>query len=86
MNKDKYIVRSNRESGLGRFDLMIKDLQTKKGYIIELKITDGNIEEEAIKGLEQIENKKYYLDLINDGYKEIYKFAICFKDKECCIK
>lgn len=54
--------------------------------IIELKVTDGNIESEALKGIKQIEEKKYYLDLVSEGYQEIYKFAICFKDKECCVR
>ena len=58
---------------------MIKDLKTKKGMIIELKVTDNDIEE-AIKGINQIEEKEYYLDLVQEGY-EVYKFAIAFKDK-----
>ena len=84
LNNNRFIVRSNRESGLGRFDIMIKDLKTKKGYIIELKVTDGNIEE-AIKGINQIEEKEYYLDLVQEGYK-IYKYALAFKDKMGCVK
>ena len=54
---------------------MIKDLKTKKVMIIELKVTDNDIEEEAIKGINQIEEKEYYLDLVQEGY-EVYKFAI----------
>ena len=86
LNNTRFIVRSNRESGIGRFDVMIKDKERNIGMIIELKITDGNIEEEAIKGLNQIEEKKYYQDLVSDGYKTIYKYAICFKDKMACVK
>lgn len=86
LNNKRFIVRSNRESGIGRFDIMIKASDNSKGMIIELKITDSDMELEAIKGLNQIENKKYYQDLVNDGIKEIYKFAICFKDKECVVK
>lgn len=86
LNNKRFIVRSNREAGIGRFDVMIKDLKRNIGMIIELKVTDGDIESEALKGIKQIEEKKYYLDLVSDGYKEIYKFAICFKDKECCIR
>ena len=86
LNNTRFIVRSNRESGIGRFDVMIKDKERNIGMIIELKITDGNIEEEAIKGLNQLEEKKYYQDLVSDGYKTIYKYAICFKDKMACVK
>ena len=86
LNNKRFIVRSNRESGIGRFDVMIKDKQNNIGMIIELKITDGDIEEEALKGLKQIEEKKYYQDLVSDGYKIIYKYSICFKEKECCVR
>ena len=86
LNNNRFIVRSNRESGNGRFDVMIKDKERNIGMIIELKITDGDIEEEAIKGLEQIEEKEYYMDLVQEGYKTIYKYAIAFKDKTCCVR
>ena len=86
LNNNRFIVRSNRESGIGRFDVMIKDKQNNIGVIIELKITDGDMEEEALKGLNQIEEKKYYMDLVNDGYDKIYKYAICFKGKECVVR
>ena len=86
LNNKRFIVRSNREAGIGRFDVMIKDLKRNIGMIIELKVTDGDIEGEALKGIKQIEEKKYYLDLVSEGYQEIYKFAICFKDKECCVR
>ena len=86
LNNKKYIVDSNRESGMGRFDLMIKDKIYDMGIVIELKITKGDMEEMAIKGLKQIEEKEYYMDLVRDGYKDIRKIAICFKGKKCCIR
>ena len=86
LNNKKYIVDSNRESGNGRFDLMIKDKIYNIGIVIELKVTDGDLEDTAIKGLNQIEEKEYYKDLVKNGYKDIRKIAICFKDKECCIR
>ena len=86
LNNKKYIVDSNRESGMGRFDLMIKDKIFNIGIVIELKITKGDMEEMAIKGLNQIEEKEYYMDLVRDGYKDIRKIAIVFKGKKCCIR
>ena len=86
LNNKKYIVDSNRESGMGRFDLMIKDKIFNMGIVIELKITKGNMEEGAIKGLKQIEEKEYYMDLVRDGYKDIRKIAICFKGKKCVVR
>ena len=86
LNDDKFIVRSNRESGIGRFDLMIKDKYFNKGIIIEFKITKNDMEESALKAINQIEEKEYYLDLINEGYKDINKFAIVFRDKSCIVR
>ena len=86
LNNKKYIVESNREAGMGRFDLMIKDKIFDMGIVIELKITKGDMEEGALKGLKQIEEKEYYMDLVKEGYKDIRKIAICFKGKKCCIR
>ena len=85
-NDDNYIVYSNRESGLGRFDVMIKDKKFNKGIIMEFKVTKDDLEKSALKGLKQIEEKEYYLDLVKDGYKDIRKIAICFKGKKCCVR
>ena len=86
INDDKFIIRSNRESGLGRFDLMIKDKTYNKGIIIEFKVTKEDLEISASKALKQIEDKEYYLDLVNEGYKSIIKYAIVFKDKSCIVR
>ena len=86
LNNKKYIVDSNRESGNGRFDLMIKDKLYNIGIVIELKVTDGDLEDTAIKGLNQIEEKEYYLDLVKNGYKDIRRIAIAFKDEECVVR
>ena len=86
INDNNYIVYSNRESGMGRFDIMIKDKQFNKGIIIEFKVTKDDMEKSAINALNQIEEKEYYLDLINEGYKEIIKYAIVFKSKKCIVR
>ena len=86
INDNNYIVYSNRESGMGRFDIMIKDKQFNKGIIIEFKVTKDDLEESAIKALKQIEEKEYYLDLVNEGYKDIRKIAIVFKGKKCVVQ
>ena len=44
------------------------------------------MEEGVIKGLNQIEEKEYYKDLVKNGYKDIRKIAICFKGKECIVR
>ena len=86
LNNKNFIVRSNRESGLGRFDLMIKATDNSVGMIIELKITDYDMDEVALKALEQINSKKYKQELIDSKVEKIYEYAICFEKKECSVK
>ena len=65
---------------------MIKDKKFNKGIIIEFKVTKDDLEDTAIKGLKQIEEKEYYMDLINEGYSTIYKYVIVFKGKKCIVR
>jgi len=82
-----YEVKSNKESGYGRYDVMImpKDV-SKIGIIIEFKKIDDflsdTIEEGTGKALKQIEDKKYETELLEKGIKDIVKLAIVFKGKE----
>ena len=81
-----YIIKSNREAGLGRFDLMIEKLDRSYGVIIELKITKGDMEKEAEVALNQIEEKEYYQELKLDKVKDIRKYAIVFKGKNAIVR
>ena len=84
---NKYIIKSNREAGKGRFDLMIESEDRKKGYIIEFKIVkEDNMEEVANIALEQMQEKEYYEELKLDKVKNIYSFAIIFKGKSCIVR
>lgn len=84
---DSYKVRLNRESGYGRYDVMLipKD-KTQKGIIIEFKKydeeDDENIEKAAENALSQIKDRNYKVELINEGVKNITELGIAFKDKE----
>ena len=86
LNNKNFIVRSNRESGLGRFDLMIKKTDNSVGMIIELKVTDYDMDEVAYKALEQINSKKYKQELIDSNVDNIYEYAIAIGRKECSVK
>jgi len=83
---DTYKVKSNKESGYGRYDVMIipKDI-SKIGIIIEFKkiddFLDDTIEEATTDALKQIEDKKYETELLENGIKNIIKLAIVFKGK-----
>ena len=83
-------VLSNRESGYGRYDVMVipKDI-SKLGIIIEFKKYDEEDEESLEELIEeaknQIENKKYETELLNRGITNIKKLVIVFKRKEVFI-
>jgi len=81
-------VRSNRESGIGRYDVMIlpKD-HSRFGIIIEFKNATGRetLLTAAKKALEQIADKKYETELRNRGLTKIIKLGISFKGKESFV-
>jgi hypothetical protein len=84
-------VKSNRESGYGRYDIMIipkNPVQT--GYVIEFKSVDkdeNETVEDAVKAaLAQIEAKKYETELVERGIKHIKKLAIAFLGKEVFVR
>ena len=85
--KDSYYVKSNRESGYGRYDIMLEP-KDKNGnsFIMEFKIAE-DMEEESLEKLieeakKQIEEKKYEQDLKERGFDNITKMIFAFKGKE----
>lgn len=88
---DTYEVLSNRESGYGRYDVMIipKDI-SKLGIVIEFKKLDPDdeetLEETADEALKQISEKMYSSTLEHKGIKNIKEIAVVFKGKELYIK
>jgi hypothetical protein len=87
--RDKYIITSNRESGIGRYDVMMEPLDKEKndGIIIEFKVFDKrrekNLQETVASALKQIEEKNYAQSLIDRGVKaeRIRKYGFAFKGK-----
>ena len=82
----RYRVLSNRESGLGRFDIcLIPLLSGLPGFVFELKATK-NAEEKldalAAKALLQIDMKQYDAALCSSGITEIIKIGIAFRGKQ----
>ena len=90
VNIGGYRVKSNRESGNGRPDIVMQTVQVRKGRVIllELKIADSIAEMEAAcdRGLAQIEAQRYAEPFITEGYPEVKKYALSFCKKECMIK
>ena len=85
--KDTYYVNSNRESGYGRYDIMLEP-KDKNGnsFIMEFKVLDDMEEktiEDTIKNAKkQIEEKGYEENLKERGFKNITKMVYAFKGKE----
>ena len=85
--KDTYYVNSNRESGLGRYDIMLEP-KDKNGnsFIMEFKLysedKEESIEEIIETAKKQIEEKGYETNLKERGFTNIIKIVFAFKGKE----
>ena len=87
-NIDNYIVLSNRESGNGRPDLILKYPSVRgKAVVFELKVSDTyqGLESKCQEALRQIEERKYVTELCEEGYSDIIKYGIAFYRKECKV-
>ena len=86
----QFKVRSNRESGLGRFDIellpMVKGIP---GFIFEFKHTkdiNADLDSLANSALKQIEDMKYDTELNDFGVEDIVKIGIAFRQKSAVVK
>ena len=88
----RYLVTSNRESGFGRYDVMLEPHSVEdKAYILEFKVHDKedekSLKETAEVALQQIEEKRYEAVLIEKGIarERIYKYGFAFEGKKVFI-
>ena len=85
----KYLVVSNRESGNGRPDILLKTPSVRgAAVILELKVSDRfqGMEQECNKALKQIEEMDYEAELRAEGYDNIKKYGLSFYRKECMVR
>lgn len=86
----QYKVRSNRESGLGRFDVeLLPMMKEMPGFIFEFKHTkDINVDLDSLanSALRQIDDMKYDTELKDFGVKNIVKIGIAFRQKSAVVK
>src|SRR3990167_2237332 len=84
----EYQVRSNRESGYGRYDIMLIPIdKSKTGVVIEFKKTENEtLEQAANAGLLKIQYKQYAQELRAQGIKDIMGYGIAFAGKELLVK
>lgn len=87
---NRYKIRSNRESGLGRFDIQLMPLaKGMPGFIFEFKHTkDEHTDLSALadSALQQIEAKKYDTELRDNGVNSIISIGIAFRGKSAVVK
>ena len=87
---NRYQVKSNRESGLGRFDIQLYPMtEDLPGFIFELKHTkeeNADLERLADEALVQIDEKKYDAEMTESGIKEIIKIGIAFHGKNVSVR
>ncbi len=90
---DTYKVRSNRESGYGRYDVMLEPLDKKgKAFIFEFKVLDTDEDEQTLEDTLanahiQINEKQYEAELAAAGFgrEQIRKYGFAFQGKTCLI-
>ncbi|MBE6852332.1 MAG: hypothetical protein E7505_02485 [Ruminococcus sp.] len=92
--RDRYVLQSNRESGAGRYDIMLipKNIKEDNALIIEFKVIKRNRGEKGLEdtlknALEQIEQKQYSRFLTDLGVPEehILKYGFAFEGKEVLV-
>ena len=88
---NRYKIKSNRESGDGRYDIsMFPKEERNPGIIMELKwkkaLSTEELDRLAEDAFAQIEDMRYDSEMKEEGIKEILKFGIAFTGKNVCIK
>ena len=88
---NQYIIRSNRESGAGRYDISLFPREKRyPGIIMELKweshLDRTGLEKLALEAVNQINEKLYDAEMKENGIAEVLKLGIAFSGKELCIR
>lgn len=85
-----YSVISNRESGTGRPDLVLKTAAIRKGrvIIIEFKLAGSirQLDDKCNEALKQIADNRYAEPFVSEGYPVVRKYGISFYKKDCMVK
>ena len=91
--QDRYVVRSNRESGFGRYDVVLEPKKPAQddAFILEFKVfnprKEENLSDAVASALAQIEEKQYEAELVSRGIspEKIRKYGFAFEGKKVLI-
>ena len=86
---ENYLVKSNRESGNGRSDIMVKSPSLRgRAFVLEVKVSKSidDLETDAEKAVKQIYDNKYMDELRTEGYRKIDCCGIAFYRKDCEVR
>ena len=82
---NQYKIKSNRESGDGRYDISLVPRESRyPGILMELKMEQ--LSDYADDALDQIDEKRYDTEMKEEGIHDILKFGIAFSGKRVCVK
>ena len=81
-----YSVESNKEKGLGRPDILLKDRKNRRAIIIEAKKSDkaSDLDKDCDKAIKQIVDEKYAEGI--NGYEQIFCYGVSFFQKQAKMK
>lgn len=86
---ENYLVKSNRETGNGRSDIMVKSPSLRgRAFVLELKVSAhiDDLESDAERAVQQIYDNKYMDELCAEGYRRIDCCGISFYRKDCEVR
>ena len=88
LSRKGYVVKSNRENGLGRSDIAVKDRKNRRAVIIETKSAASERELDSVcdEALAQITRNQYDVEIKKYGYKQVLCIGIAFYKKQCLVK
>ncbi|MDO5424025.1 MAG: AAA family ATPase [Eubacteriales bacterium] len=88
LSRKGYVVKSNRENGLGRSDITVKDRKMRRAVIIETKSANSESELDSLcdEALAQITKNQYNAEIEKSGYRQVFCIGIAFYKKQCHVK
>lgn len=86
---EDYLVKSNRECGNGRSELMVKSPSLRgRAFVLEVKVSEciDDLGADAEKALQQVYDRKYMEELRAEGYRKIVCYGVSFYRKDCEVR